>query len=95
MLDLDKLGKKLDDALSKETTESLNQYLSKMSELKNRFTKPTGKQMIDIAIMFNDGKLEHEKLTDMVSYCQFVIDRLYDNGDVSLPSLAEIEINQE
>jgi hypothetical protein len=45
--------------------------------------------MIDIAILFNDGKLERQKLADMVAYGQFIVDRLYENGDVGIPSSKE------
>lgn len=51
-----------------------------------RFKKPTAKQMIDTAIIFNDGHMDAKKLTDMVAMCEFVIDRLYENGDMSIPS---------
>jgi hypothetical protein len=54
-----------------------------------RFQLPSNKQMIDIAILFNDGKLEAEKLADMVGYGQFIVDRLYENGDVGKPSSKE------
>ena len=42
-----------------------------------------------IAIIFNDGKLEQQKLADMVAYGQFIVDRLYENGDVMKPSSKE------
>lgn len=54
-----------------------------------RFVKPTDDQLIKLAILFNDGKLDHEKLADMLSYVEFVIDRLYENGDVLVPSSKE------
>jgi len=54
-----------------------------------RFQLPSDKQMIDIAILFNDGKLERQKLADMVAYGQFMVDRLYENGDVGIPSSKE------
>lgn len=54
-----------------------------------KFQLPSGKQLIDIAILFNDGKLERQKLADMVGMCQFVIDRLYENGNVMQPSSKE------
>ena len=56
---------------------------------KSRFILPSDKQMIDIAILFNDGKLEADKLADMVGYGQFIVDRLYENGDVGKPSSKE------
>lgn len=54
-----------------------------------RFQLPSDKQMIEIAILFNDGKLEQQKLSDMVAYGQFIVDRLYENGDVGIPSSKE------
>lgn len=54
-----------------------------------RFIKPTDKQLIDIAILFNDGKLDQEKLSDMVAMCEFVINRLNENNDVTKPSSFE------
>jgi len=54
-----------------------------------RFQLPSDKQMVDIAILFNDGKLERQKLADMLAYGQFIVDRLYENGDVGIPSSKE------
>jgi len=48
------------------------------------FMMPSEKQMIDIAILFNDGILDAQKLSDMVSYAQFILDRLYETGDVAI-----------
>jgi hypothetical protein len=55
---------------------------------KGRFKLPDDKQIIEIAILFNDGKI-NTKLYDMVGMCQFVIDRLYENGDISKASSKE------
>lgn len=54
-----------------------------------RFELPSDEQMISIAILFNDGKLEQGKLTDMVGYGNFIVDRLYENGNVAIPSSKE------
>ena len=54
-----------------------------------RFQLPSDEQLINTAILFNDGNLESEKLSDMVGMCRFVIDRLYDNGDIMKPSSKE------
>lgn len=54
-----------------------------------RFKMPTDEQVINIAIIFNHGILDKHKLSDMVSMCQFVIDRLYENGDILKPSKKE------
>lgn len=56
-----------------------------------RFKKPTNKQVCEFALVFNEGKIEREKLADMVGFCQMVIDRLYDNGDILVKSQQEIE----
>lgn len=52
----------------------------------DRFIYPLDKQMIDLAILFNDGKIEKQKLADMFAYGQFIVDRLYENGDIRKPS---------
>jgi hypothetical protein len=54
-----------------------------------RFNKPTDEQIIEFALVYNDGKIEREKLADMIGFCQMVIDRLYDNGDIMLKSEQE------
>lgn len=59
--------------------------------MNERFKKPTDEQLIDIAIIVNQGELDKEKLADMLAYCNIVVDRLYDNGDVMIPSKEEIE----
>ena len=56
---------------------------------KERFKKPTDKQVIETAILFNEGKIEQEKRADMGSHTLYVIDRLYDNGDIMIPSKEE------
>ena len=60
-----------------------------------RFKKPTDTQVIEFALVFNDGKIEREKLADMIGFCQMVIDRLYDNGDILIKSGQEIEDESE
>lgn len=54
-----------------------------------RFVKPTDEQIIKGAILFNNGGLDHEKLGDMVALCMWAIDRLYENGDIQIPSSKE------
>ncbi len=58
-----------------------------------RFEKPSEESIIEIAIMFNEGKLDLDKLSDMVAMSQFIIDRLYENGNINKPSSKENEIN--
>ncbi len=57
--------------------------------MKERFKKPSDEQFVKIAILFNDGVIESEKLRDMVAMSEFIIDRLYENGDVSICSSKE------
>lgn len=59
--------------------------------MSDRFKLPTDNQMIEIAILFNNGKLQRQKLADMVAYGQFIIDRLYENGDVKIPTAKELK----
>lgn len=54
-----------------------------------KFQLPSDKQMIDMAILFNDGILDRQKLADMVAYGQFIVDRLFENGDITKPSSKE------
>jgi len=54
-----------------------------------RFKMPTDKQLIEIMILFNKGKLQKNKLADMLSPCLLILDRLYENGDVTIPTKKE------
>lgn len=56
-----------------------------------RFKRPTDKQIVNAAIIFNEGKIDHDKLSDMVALVDWVVDRLYENGDVTIPSSKENE----
>lgn len=56
-----------------------------------RFKKPTDEQIVKAAIVFTDGDLEQDRLVDMVSMCCFIIDRLYENGDIMIKSSKEID----
>lgn len=58
-----------------------------------RFIKPTDQQILDFAIVFNDGKLEKDKIADMVAMCTLIISRLYENGDILKPTQEEEIIN--
>ena len=62
---------------------------SKLPIPRVRFQLPSDQEIIEIAILFNDGEINTKKLTDMVAMCQFVIDRLYENGDISKQSSKE------
>jgi hypothetical protein len=54
-----------------------------------RFQLPSDQQIVELAILFNDGNIDKEILTKMVSLADFIIDRLYENGDVSKPCSKE------
>jgi hypothetical protein len=54
-----------------------------------RFKRPTDDQVVGLAILFNDGELDQEVLVKMVSLADLIIDRLYENGDVLIPSTKE------
>lgn len=59
------------------------------SHVCQRFKMPESKDIVGMALLFNNGKIEREKLTDMVAMCQMIIDRLYENGDINIPSSKE------
>ena len=56
-----------------------------------RFKMPSDKSLVDIAIIFNGGRLQSKILTNMISYGLFILERLYDNGDIKIPSNNENE----
>ncbi len=82
-------GASNDDTNLMHLAPAMRQELLKMEE--ERFTMPTDKQLIDIAVLFNDGVLDREKLTDMVSMCQLILDRLHEHGTIEKPSSNENE----
>lgn len=55
-----------------------------------RFKRPTDEEVVKAALMFNNGEIDLDKLTDMVGLCDFIIDRLYEHGDISKPSSKEV-----
>jgi hypothetical protein len=54
-----------------------------------RFRMPSSKELIEISILFNDGEVDKQALASMVGMCQLVVDRLYENGDILIPSTKE------
>lgn len=54
-----------------------------------RFQLPSDQQVVELAVLFNDGSLDKEILTKMVSLADFIINRLYENGDISKQSSKE------
>jgi hypothetical protein len=78
--------------VKKSILKAMEEYhLLKQKEerITKRFTKPDDKTLVEIALLFNDGKIQKSKLRDMVAMSEFIIDRLYENGDVSKPSSKE------
>lgn len=57
--------------------------------MEDRFIKPTDDQLIKIAILFNNGIIEPYRLADMVGMAMYIVDRLYENGDVTIPAKTE------
>ena len=78
-------------SFKEESPDLIAAILSAMEEARNesKWNMPTDKQLIEIAILFNEGKVEYEKLSEMVGMCQFVLDRLYENGTITKPTKAE------
>lgn len=56
---------------------------------KERFKMPTDQQLVEIALLFNDGELDEVTLSKMIGMCEFVLDRLFENNDCSKPSSKE------
>jgi hypothetical protein len=54
-----------------------------------RFKMPSDEQVLDMAIVFNEGLIEREKLADMTALCVFVCLRLHENGDITIPTKQE------
>jgi len=67
----------------------VEQYATIREKEHANFQMPTDQQLIEIAILFNDGELDDAKLADMVAMCQFILDRLIENGNISKPSSKE------
>lgn len=61
-----------------------------MAKNKEKFIMPTYEQIIELAILFNDGKAEIDKISDMASMSKFILDRLYENGNILIPSSKEV-----
>ena len=76
------------DLYTQSQTESLKKEIEELR--KERFKKPETKQLIDMAILFNEGVLDKEKLSNMLAYAELIIDRLHENGDILIPSSFEI-----
>lgn len=73
--------------LKAEIMESYQSYASL-----SRFKIPSDDKLVEIAILYNDGRLNPHELTNMVAMSQFIINRLFENGDVMIPSSVESQI---
>jgi len=75
------------------------EILKKVCDFLNegRFIKPTSEDLINMAILVSedDGNVSEQELTNIGATCQIVVDRLYENGDIKIPSLQEIKDEQE
>ena len=71
--------------------EAITTYVPQQQEGIQRFKMPVDKQLLDMALIFNDGHLDPIKLADMVAMCQFILYRLHENGDINIPSSQEKE----
>lgn len=54
-----------------------------------RFKMPEDSEIVKAAIVFNDGLMDQKILTNMVGLVDFVLARLYENGDIKIPSSKE------
>jgi|GEM_PF-6231387 len=54
-----------------------------------RFIKPTMEQLTEAAIIFSEGKLDRNALATMIGMGSWLVDRLYENGDITKPTIQE------
>ena len=66
----------------------LDQFVS--SQQSNEWVKPSDDELINICILFNKGVLDKQKLADMLAPISFILDRLFENGNVKTPSIKEL-----
>lgn len=65
-------------------------YMHRLADpLKKRFDKPTDAQIVKMAILFNDGVWDQDKLVDMVACVEMIVNRLYENGVIDSPVKSE------
>jgi hypothetical protein len=57
--------------------------------MNERFEYPTDNQLVEIALLFNEGKIQKKKLSDMIAMSIFIIDRLFENGTITKRSSKE------
>src|SRR5690606_17201539 len=71
---------------SKECFEARCLVIDLQKSLKERFTMPTDEQLIEIAILFNDGRVDTDELSKMVAMAQLVLHRLHEHNDITKKS---------
>lgn len=56
-----------------------------------RFIKPTDKQLVDFAIMFceSNGRINWDDVRNTTAALMLVVDRLYENGDITIRTTKE------
>lgn len=71
----------------------VNQCIERLNNIAlnntERFKKPTDKQIIEMAVLFNDGIFDNALISQLVAYGNLMIDRLYENGDIATSSYRE------
>lgn len=64
-----------------------------------RFKKPSSDEVVKFALLFQteagENPINREVLIEMVGFASMVIDRLYENGDITKPSSKEKKIEKE
>jgi hypothetical protein len=80
---------------------TLNQYTwfkpvplsSLLSQGKERFKMPTDEQIIDIGMLMcvENNEVNKKELANILATCNFILDRLHENGDMMIPSKKERE----
>jgi hypothetical protein len=85
------------DYIEQHILEAMEEYASqsKWVSVRERFKKPTDQQLVEFAILVNEGEVDMEKLSSMVGMCEMIIDRLHEHGDVTMKSTNEIELEKE
>lgn len=81
--------------VAKRAIENIDKIFKNEQTKVERFIKPTDDQIVKFAIVFNEGKIEEQKLADLVGFCSLVVNRLYDRGVINKKSDEEIEIEKE
>lgn len=52
---------------------------------------PTDKQLVEFALVVCEGKIDVDKLTDMVTMTKIVLQRIKENNDIKVPCKQEIK----